>query len=205
MGESDDVAASDGIPRVELGPASNALLLGSPMDRQTLETGLALVAGDDPAHTRVVWVTMLNSSSEVVDIWDSHVSTRPAHFRILLLGDGLADTDPVAAPEVTTESLVDPTDLTTLGVRLMEATSQTEGVDTVRLRFDSLTPLLQYVSRRSLAQFMHVLSNKLATAGVTAHFHLDPMAHDDQTVRALTSICDARIRVDTDGVSVTRR
>jgi hypothetical protein len=201
-----DGSPTDGVPSVELGGASNALLLGSPMDPRTLETGLSLAAGDHPADRRVVWVTMLNTSAEVLDIWDSHVPARPERLRILMLGDGLSDTDVVADPTVETDSLADPTDLTTLGVRLLETVSvwTDDGVE-IHLRFDSLTPLLQYAAHRSVAQFLHVLTNKLAAAGATAHFHLDPMAHDSQTVHALAAICDARVDVTGDGVSVSHR
>jgi hypothetical protein len=194
------------LPSVPLDDASNVLLLGSPMDEQTLRTGLSLAAGDRPAETRLLWVTMLNTSREVVDIWDRHVPVRPERFRILLVGDGLADTDAVDDPAVETNSIPEPNDLTTLGIRLLEATAEWGGDDVaVRLRFDSLTPLLQYVDPRSVAQFLHVLTNRLDTADVTAHFHLDPMAHDSRTVHVLASICDARVEVDADGVSVTHR
>lgn len=186
--------------------ASNVLLLGSPMDDTTLRTGISLAAGDRPAEARVVWVTMLNSSREVLDLWDTHCSVRPDRLRIVLVGDGLADIDAVDDPGVETDSLPDPTDLTTLGVKLTETVSAwtDDGVE-VRLRFDSLTPLLQYVSARTLARFLHVLTNKLAMADVPAHFHLDPMAHDSQTVYTLASVCHARVEVDGDGVSVTHR
>lgn len=194
------------LPSLTLGDASNVLLLGSPMDPQTLETGLVLAAGDRPADTRVLWITLLNTSAEVLDIWDAHFGERPDRFRILLVGDGLADTDAAATVAVETDAIADPTDLTTLGVRVVDVLSTwaTDDVE-VRLRFDSLTPLLQYVSPRALAQFLHVLTNKLAFANVTAHFHLDPMAHDSRTVHALAAVCDARIDVDADGVSVRHR
>jgi hypothetical protein len=175
------------------------------MDPQTLETGLALAGGDRPADTRVLWITLLNTSAEVLDIWDAHLEERPDRFRIVLVGDGLANTDAVT-PAVETDAIDDPTDLTTLGVRVVDVLSTWAPDDVeVRLRFDSLTPLLQYVSPRALAQFLHVLTNKLAFADVTAHFHLDPMAHDSRTVHALAAVCDARIEVDGDGVSVSRR
>jgi hypothetical protein len=197
----DDALSSD-----TLGDASSVLLLGSPMDSKTLKTGVSLAAGDRPAETRVVWVTLLNSSREVLDIWDAHCSVRPDRLRIVLVGDGLADIDAVDDSGVETTSLAEPTDLTTLGVQLTETVSAWTDDDVeVRLRFDSLTPLLQYVSARTLARFLHVLTNKLATAGATAHFHLDPMAHDSQTVYTLASICHARVEVDGDGVSVTHR
>jgi KaiC/GvpD/RAD55 family RecA-like ATPase len=204
--EPDRPGKTDVLPSDVFEDASNVLLLGSPMDDRTLRTGVSLAAGDRPAEARVVWVTMLNSSHEILDIWDNHCSVRPGRLRIVLVGDGLADIDAVDDPDVETESLPDPTDLTTLGIKLTETVSAWTDDDVeIRLRFDSLTPLLQYVSARALARFLHVLTNKLAMADVTAHYHLDPMAHDSQTVYTLASICHARVEVDGDGVSVTHR
>ena len=208
QGDSGRPGRDDALPSVELGEASNVLLLGSPMDERTLEAGLTLAAGERPTDARVVWVTMLNNSREVLDIWDDHVRARPERLRLVLVGDGLADAGVVTDAGIETEGLDDPTDLVTLGIRLLETVSTwTEADDDgeIRLRFDSLTPLLQYVEPRALAQFLHVLTNRLDTAGVTAHYHLDPMAHDSQTVHALASICDAQVTVDGDGVSVDHR
>jgi hypothetical protein len=186
--------------------ASNVLLLGSPMDARTLETGLSLLSSPDPDRTRVLWVTLLNTPREVVDLWDGHCAARPDRFRIVLVGDGLSVADTVSDPTVGVHTLTDPADLTMLGVRVLDALSAVEddGMD-VRLRFDSLTPLSQYVSRQGLAQFLHVLTTRLADAGVRSHFHLDPMAHDSQLVHALGSVFDRQVRVGDDGVSSSPR
>jgi hypothetical protein len=189
------------------GPA-NVLLLGSPMDARTLETGFSLLAGNDPKRTRVLWITLLNTPREVVDIWDDHCPTRPDRLQVVLVGEGLSVADTVPSSHVGVHTVDDPADLTTLGVRVLNALSAIEADDEdvdVCLRFDSLTPLSQYVSRQGLGQFLHVLTTRLADAGVRSHFHLDPMAHDSQTVHALGSIFDTQVRVEDEEVSLTRR
>jgi hypothetical protein len=178
------------------------------MDSRTLETGFSLLAGDDPERTRVLWITLLNTPREVVDIWDEHAPTRPDRLRVVLVGDGLSVTDTVSDPHVGVDTVEDPADLTTLGVRVLNALSALDADDDsvdVRLRFDSLTPLSQYVSQQGLCQFLHVLTTRLADAGVRSHFHLDPMAHGSQTVHALGAIFDTQVRVEDDGVSLTQR
>lgn len=182
--------------------------MGSPMDPKTLETGLSLLAGDDVERTRVLWVTLLNTSREVVDIWDDHFPARPERLRVVPVGDGLAVTNAVSEPHVGVHAAEDPADLTTVGVRVLNALSALEADDEavdVCLRFDSLTPLSQYVSQQALCRFLHVLTTRLADAGVRSHFHLDPMAHDSQTVHALGAIFDTQVRVEEDGVSLTQR
>lgn len=178
------------------------------MDSRTLETGLSLLTTPDLEKTRVLWVTLLNTPREVVDIWDGHCPVRPEELRVVLVGDGLSITDTVPDRHVGVYTVSDPADLTTLGVRVLNALSAVETDDEetdLCLRFDSLTPLSQYVSQQGLAQFLHALTTRLGNAGVRSHFHLDPMAHDNQTVHTLGSIFDTQVRVDDDGVSLTHR
>ncbi|GGL64608.1 hypothetical protein GCM10009039_23180 [Halocalculus aciditolerans] len=40
-------------------------------------------------------------------------------------------------------------------------------------------------------QFLHVMTVKLSREGAVAHYHLDPDAHDKQTVGTLTQLFDA--------------
>lgn len=204
--DSDRSTPPHNLPDVSVGDASTVLLLGSPMDSTTLEAGLGIAVDGPLADTRVLWVTLLNTAAEVVDIWDGYVAARPERLRIVLVGDGLSTADGIADPAVETDSVADPSDLTTLGVRLMDALSVWAGDDVrIHLRFDSLTPILQYVGPRPLAQFLHTLTSRLSAAGVTAQFHLDPMAHDSRTVHVFGSICDAQVHVENDRISVTTR
>jgi hypothetical protein len=178
------------------------------MDPRTLETGFSLLVGEDPERTRVLWITLLNTTREVVDIWDDHCSTRPDRLQVVLVGEGLSVADTVPSPHVGVHTVDDPADLTTLGVRVLNALSAIETDDEtvdVYLRFDSLTPLSQYVSRRGLGQFLHVLTTRLADTGVRSHFHIDPMAHDSQTIHTLGSIFDTQIRVEDDEITLTHR
>jgi hypothetical protein len=201
-----DRSTPHNLPDVSVGDASTVLLLGSPLDSKTLDAGLSLAARGSLADTRVLWVTLLNTADEVVDLWDGHVPTRPERFRIILVGEGLSGPSSLADPAVETDSVANPGDLTTLGVRLMEVLSVWSQDDVrIHLRFDSLTPILQYVGPRTLVQFLHTLTSRLSAGGVTAQFHLDPMAHDSRTVHALGSICDAQVHVEGDSVSVTTR
>lgn len=178
------------------------------MDSRTLETGLSLLTANAPEKTRVLWVTLLNTPREVVNIWDDHCPVRPDELRVVLVGDGLSVTDTVSDQHVGVHTVSEPADLTTLGVRVLNALSAIEVDDEdvdLCLRFDSLTPLSQYVSQQGLVQFLHALTTRLGNAGVRSHFHLDPMAHDSQTVATLASIFDTQVRVEEDGISVTHR
>jgi hypothetical protein len=44
-----------------------------------------------------------------------------------------------------------------------------------------------------------MLTNRLTELGASAHFHIDPAAHDEQTVAQLAQAFDDQVRVDGDG------
>ena len=68
--------------------------------------------------------------------------------------------------------------------------------------FHSLSNLLEYVDLQTAFRFLHVLTGRIATADAQAHFHIDPTAHDEKTVRTLSMLFDDVVRVEdetTDG------
>ena len=96
---------------------------------------------------------------------------------------------PGAGPWIATVS--SPGDLTGLGVRIEQALSTwAETPAPVELCFHSLTTLLQYVDERAAFRFCHALTRRVDTTGASAHFHLDPAAVDDRTVKTLASLFD---------------
>ena len=62
--------------------------------------------------------------------------------------------------------------------------------------FHSLSNLLEYVDLQTAFRFLHVLTGRISTADAQAHFHIDPTAHDEETVRTLSMLFDDVIRVD---------
>lgn len=92
-----------------------------------------------------------------------------------------------------------PGDLTGMGISITKHLSQWEGNGRPTfLCFDSLTTLLQYTDVRTLFRFLHVVTNRLRGIGAFGHFHIDPTAHDQQTVSQLVPLFDAVIRFDDD-------
>lgn len=65
--------------------------------------------------------------------------------------------------------------------------------------------MLQYVDLESTYQFLHATIGRLEAAGARSHFHLDPAAHDERVVAAVTSLVDARIRMENGRPSVRTR
>jgi hypothetical protein len=101
---------------------------------------------------------------------------------------------------ITIETVSDPSDLTRLGItlnRLLSEIATPEERTTVCVH--SLTSLLQYVEPRRLFRFLHIFRGKLESLDAVAHYHLDPEAHDNQTVGVFTSLFDTVVRITDDG------
>lgn len=62
--------------------------------------------------------------------------------------------------------------------------------------FHSLTHLLEYVDLQTAFRFLHVLTGRISTADAQAHFHIDPTAHDEETIRTLSMLFDDVVRVE---------
>ena len=65
--------------------------------------------------------------------------------------------------------------------------------------FNSITSLLQYADVQRAFRFLHVVTGRVKTVGGTGHYHLDPEAHDRQTLATLKGLFDAVIEVNEDG------
>jgi hypothetical protein len=91
-----------------------------------------------------------------------------------------------------------------LGITVSEYLSKHGGTNTM-VSFDSLTSLLQYVELQRAFRFLHVLANRVKTAGAVAHFHMDPGAHDEQAMATLSSLFDAVAEFDDGEWSIRRR
>lgn len=88
-------------------------------------------------------------------------------------------------------TVTEPGDLTGIGIAVRDHVEPG-----VRLCFDSVTAMLQYVELERAYTFLSSLLGGLWSAGARAHFHLDPAAHDDRTVAVVTSLFDARVDAD---------
>jgi len=181
---------------------SSILLLSPPMQSATDETCLDLLAQDDPERENVLWVTFTRSPDSCIQDWQGHVGDHPANLRFISVGDtlrsatGTATTTGTSANAVI-ETLSNPGDLTGLGIQISEVLQQWQDNDNMTVAcFHSLTSLLQYADVQTVYKFLHVLTGRFNTAGVTAHFHLDPGAHDDQTINTLKSLFDAVAEFD---------
>jgi hypothetical protein len=187
----------------EVAGASNVLVLGSG-DRST-DDGVcrSFFAVDGLERKNVLFLSLLRSSDECLALFDDHGLPFPRNVGVVTTGHQTrATTTETAGPSgggVTVETLSDPSDLpklgiTTTGVLDDMPTDDRETLVCVR----SLTALLQYVELQRTYRFVQILAGHFESADATAHYHMDPEAHDTQTMATLRPLFDVVVEVDAD-------
>jgi hypothetical protein len=164
-----------------------------------------LPSGADPERTHALAVSYTRSPDEWLENWRSSVGPLPGQCTVVGMGEttrsaaasGGASVGPMADVTVIGEN---PEDLTGLGITLGERLDRR-----TMLSFDSLTALLQYVDADLAFRFLHSLTGQVAGAGASAHYLLDPEAHDQRTVATLTELFDAVADRTDDGWTVYTR
>ena len=149
----------------------------------------SLLARAPPDRLHAVAVTYNRSAAEWVDHLESAVGGSPRTLRVVDAGgeDSMPGVQ-AAAPD----------DLTGIEIAVTDGLPYPDG--TTVFCFDSLTALLQYVDLDRAYRFLHALVERLWGAGAYAHFHVDPGAHDPETVVTLAALFDAVVATDPEAV-----
>lgn len=165
-----------------------------------------LLAARVTDETALLLVTNRESVDESIRRWarDAHFS--PAQLGAIAMGESTrsaaaAGVQSSGAPGLTVETIAHPGDLTGVGIKVTEQLNQWQDGDReIVACFDSLTVLLQYAPVEKVYQFLHVFTQQMKAADVSAHYHIDPSAHDDETVYTLLPLFDTLVEFDADGI-----
>ncbi len=174
--------------------ASNLLLLGPSVNQAVDRACLDHLPTGPPAH--IIAVNFSPSPGTWLERYDTHANQDPSAVVLVTTNVSAVDTEydwPLAV-----EELSSPADLTGIGMIISKYLERWHDRGRVALCFDSLTALLQYDDLQNVYRFLHIISTRLAGADATAHFHLDPMTQDDQTVSTLRAPFDAVATYDED-------
>jgi len=184
----------------ELSDVSNVLLLAPSLGGQGGDVCLELLSRTPPSATNVLAVTYTDTPEEWTDRWTAHAGVSPVRGGIVSIGQGGTD---VSDPSWAVKTVENPSDLTGIGIELSELLSgmatAAEDDEHVAVCFDGITSLLQYADLQRAFRFLHVVTGRVKTVGGTGHYHLDPEAHDSQTLATLKGLFDAVVEVDDDG------
>lgn len=159
-----------------------------------------------PERLNVLWLTLTQSPDERLAVWQEHADELPLRLGVVAVGDltRSAAVEALAvdrAPDtVDVKTVSDPTDLTRIGIALSDMLSEWDrnSARTV-VCVHSLTALLQFVELRRAFRFLHTLKGRLQASDATAHYHMDPEAHDRQTIVTFKPLFDAVIEPSDDG------
>jgi hypothetical protein len=184
---------------LQVDDAATTLVFAPPVSGAGGETCSELLWPESDSPT-VLWITYTRSPSACVDAYRNHGGSASA-LSVITVGDTPAADDPLLS-DVVTDTVATPSDLTGLGIKLSQFLAEH---DDVALCFDSLTALLQHVDVETVYEFLHAVTGQLYAADARAHFHLDPTAHDRETVDALASLFDAVVTASDGGRDVRMR
>jgi len=187
-----------------LAEANSTLLLASSFTEGTEERCAEMLHPGMANESNVLWVSYTKSPDQQLRRWQAHYSDRPANMGMVSIDDS---TRSVAAesggasdlmgPNKPVETVSSPNDLTGLGIRITEfLTDWEENDNRTVVCFDSLTALLQYVELETAYEFLHILTGRMAAVDAFAHFHMDPEAHDEQTIESITTLMDATVALE---------
>lgn len=168
-----------------LGDARSVLALAGGLSPIRDDLCGALLARGPPGEVHALGVTYNRSPRGWLDHVEASLGGEPASSRVIAAGGD------AAAPAVSVEA---PEDLTGIEIAVTDRLPPETG--TAAVCFDSLTALLQYVDLDRAYRFVHALVERLWEVGAYAHFHLDPGAHDDETVGSLAALFDGVVAAD---------
>mgnify|MGYP000636901952 FL=1 len=183
------------------GPGDSLLVLAPSFAVSDPKTCSDLLARDGVGENHVLCVTFMRSPEDHLINWRRHGNLPErasfvdvdASARSMKASQRSGEETGQDDVDVTIEQISSPENLTRLGVRLTNSLAElTESVGDrqVVVCFDSVTAMLQYVELDQAFRFLHVVTDRFEDAGVMAHFHVDPGAHDDETIETLRSLFD---------------
>lgn len=173
----------------ELAEASNVLLLGSMLKDSTKEAHNALLSQDTAEKTDILALTF-QSPDQWLRTWSDDPKTHQGRIGIISLDESPAES--TERTDGVTAITANPADLTGIGMKLSDYLSNQVKTDTETvLCFDSITGLLQYTNQKSIFRFLRVITRRVEHVEGIGHFHLDPDAHDRQTISTIRSPFDA--------------
>jgi hypothetical protein len=185
------------------------LLMCPSFAEEESEACIDLLTLEDPDRTNVLSVAFTQSPNDRFEAWSRHADGQPARASIVSVEAdtrSVGEANPVnrrnavTTPEqATVDTVSSPENLTKLGIRIverLEALNRESPDRRTVVCFHSLTTLLQYVSVERTFEFLHTLTEHAAMDDATTHCHLDPAAHDEETVATLTELFDVVCEFD---------
>lgn len=202
-------SATDDVSRelsLQVGESRTILLLAPGFADHENSTCIDLLTVTEPTQENVLSFACTHSPTDRIQIWQSEMDDLlPSQATIVSVGDQSQSSSATELPAnqadtISIETVGSAGDLTKLGITLTTQLDRWADNDNQTvLCFHSLTTVLQYTDLETTFQFLNTMLTRLRTADVIAHFHLNPAAHDEQTVHTLGQLFDTIIEIDENG------
>jgi hypothetical protein len=200
MAESAGPGEEDKPDLSDLSDVSNVMLSAPSLGGYGDDVCDSLLTQTPPSETNILTVTFTDTPQEWVDDWMESVGVSPLRGGIVSIGQADATIDD---PSWAVKTVENPSDLTGIGIELSELLSgmatAADDDEYIVVCFDSITSLLQYADLQRAFRFLHVVTGRVKTVNGVGHYHLDPEAHDGQTLATLKGLFDAVVEVEDDG------
>lgn len=176
-------------------PGTNLLVTGPPTSDKR-EVLIELLTGSFDGDA-VVLVSTRDSAGELAETLGKRTG-RPGRVRVIdCAQDSREDGDGIT-------SVSSPADLTGISMRVDHRLSEfSEAGLRPRLGLISVSTLLLYSDLRPVYRFLHVVTGRVAASGGLGLFVVDGDSHDEQTMDAIASLFDGRVRVSDGETSVS--
>lgn len=171
-------------------PAS-VLLLAPAHDASDDRACTDLLTREPLTETNVLSVTLSASPAERLSMWQREVGDE-LPTRAAFVDASSSRTEPSELPpEISVNVLPDDADYVDLGVAISRQLGAWEDTDeTSQLCLHSLSSVLDAYDTDRAISLINALNDLCTELGVVVHHHLDPTAHDEETVASLRPLYD---------------
>ncbi len=188
----------------KLDGASNVLVLAPTLSDDARESYYDALFPDDTSAVDLLAVDYRRPPDQYLDELRRFAGGAPDRCGIICVGETTRSSGDDGMRPGAVACVDDPMNLTGVGLK-MGRYLESHGCPETVVSFDSVTVLLQYVDTRRAFRFLHAIGNRVRAADATAHYHIDPNAHEDQALATLSSLFDAVARFDDGEWNVRRR
>lgn len=205
--ESDIGALFDDLDEFDRATSGSQVLVVSPRDHSITEDVCShyLTAGNQ-ASRNVLFVTTAQAPDDRLMICRDTEDWTGGRVGVIEFGDVGAGSGPTEDLEaidgnpVTYKRVNSIKNFSKLGLLITQMLKQwAETPQSSVLCFHTLSTVSGYIEQETLFRFLFTLQAKLGSLGVTAHYHIDANAHDEQELATFKPIFDLVVDVDPNG------
>jgi hypothetical protein len=186
------------------GSGRSVLLLADAGDGAATSATCGDLLDEDPSGAPTAELRVSFSAADVGPRVSAGDDRRPERKGLVSVGDEARSASAEGGPDfsgsVAIDAVDDPGNLREIGLSVSRFCERWDDAR-ITVCFDSLGDLLAHANDDATFRFTTLLNKRLDAAGATAHFHLDPDAHEDSVVNTFGSIFDDVVRPERGGAA----